>query len=208
MTTNSKYIVCGAVGFLVGSASTYLMVKKHFEDLLSEEVESVKTYYSQKLSEREMELGELMTEKHEEVLANPDTPRTEDGGIDYQKIVEKLNYGQFSQPTKDSNESDALPENVQVSGPVVITAAQFVDENDDFDKITFTYFEGDGVMIDEDEEVVHDALTLVGKDNLNKFNEEEGTLYVRNELVGADYEIILREGQTYSGYIRGDYEDD
>ena len=68
----------------------------------------------------------------------------------------------------------------------------------ELDKIELYFFAGDSVLANEEGEIVTDEDVLIG-DALTKygFNEnDESVIFVRNESVGADYEIT----KTFSRY--------
>lgn len=120
-------------------------------------------------------------------------------------------YNLFSKPPKASdihngvNEGEELdilvePENIPdtIRGtsehPYTISPEQFVNEHMDFDKTTLMYY-ADGVLIEEmSREVITDIDKAVGYDSLQKFGEfEEDVVYVRNERISTDFEIIQNE---------------
>jgi hypothetical protein len=60
-----------------------------------------------------------------------------------------------------------------------------------------TYY-SDGVLTDENDEVLEDVEDIIGIDSLNHFGEyEEDSVYVRNDEKLCDYEILL-DNRNYS----------
>lgn len=77
--------------------------------------------------------------------------------------------------------------------PYVISARQFVDENQDYEKITLNYFDKDDVLMDEDREQIDMVEDVIGEGSLSKFGSKGGPsnlVYVRNEKLEIDYEVI------------------
>lgn len=83
-----------------------------------------------------------------------------------------------------------------------ITEEDFLETNG-YDKITLMYFHGDDTLVDENEEIVPNRLSLVG-DCIEKFYEDENKLfdilYVRNDSLACDFEIE-RENGKFSEFI-------
>ena len=68
------------------------------------------------------------------------------------------------------------------------------------DRISLTYY-ADGVLADENDEVIEDVEDAVGIDSLNRFGEyEDDSVFVRNDARKCDYEILLDQ-RTYSEVV-------
>lgn len=75
-------------------------------------------------------------------------------------------------------------------GPYVIPPEDF-GEFEDYEKISLTYY-SDGVLTDENDEIMDDVEDSVGEDSLNHFGEyEDDSVFVRNDRKKCDYEILL-----------------
>lgn len=181
-------------GLGIGSVGTLFAVKKHYEELANEEIAAVKEYYkNERIEAFEKDYVEESVEENE----------TAEDQTDYEEIIRKLNYNEYSHKPKEEVEILKTQKPEEPKGPYVITPEDFTNERN-YEKITLTYFEGDGIFMDDmTEEEVNDAEASVGKENLSRFSEfEPDLLYVRNEKERTDYEIILREDR-YSEYIVG-----
>ena len=85
--------------------------------------------------------------------------------------------------------------------PYVISPDEF-GELDDYDLISLTYY-ADEVLADDIDEIVEDVDDVVGLDSLTHFGEyEPDSVFVRNDRLKADYEILLDE-RTYPEAIQG-----
>ncbi len=202
-----KEVMLFIAGLGIGSVGTYFVVKKHYEDFMDEEIESVKEYYKDNIMEiAKREFGESVVnpEKEEPVEEKENEPN-------YQKIIKKLNYGDYSQKDDkvvDFHKEDA-PAVAEKKGPYVIGPDDFAN-GEQYDKITLTYFSEDGVFMSIEEEVIPEGMQLVGEENLDHIGEiEEDVVYVRNEGLNTDYEVILEErAYSDSEYAAGNYEDE
>lgn len=207
-----KTVLVFLLGAGVGSVGMYLGVKRHFETLADEEIESVKEYYKSDLVKelkkgaKTEEIDPEMPENEENTDKNDPTDPSKEP--DYQGIIQKLNYGEYSKKEKAAEEKTDKPTKKQ--GPFVISGDEFAGDLR-HEKITLTYFEDDGVFFDEAEaEIISEGMELVGEENLGRFGEyEEDVLYVRNNDNRTDYEVLL-EHMAYaeSEYVEREYEDD
>lgn len=74
--------------------------------------------------------------------------------------------------------------------PYVIPPEDF-GEFEDYERISLTYY-SDGVLTDENDEIIDDVEDSVGMDSLNHFGEyEDDSVFVRNDRKKCDYEILL-----------------
>lgn len=83
----------------------------------------------------------------------------------------------------------------EVGPPYLIKADEFMNTEVGYDQTTLTLFEGDGVVIDESDEILENAHTILGLSNLNddKFV-GTNTIYIRNEEEMRDFEVIRSDG--------------
>ena len=66
---------------------------------------------------------------------------------------------------------------------------------------TLSIIQRDGVLADENDEVIEDVEDAVGIDSLNHFGEyEDDSVFVRNDARKCDYEILLDQ-RTYSEVV-------
>lgn len=88
--------------------------------------------------------------------------------------------------------------------PFVISIEEFMESDPPYGKCSITYFAEDNVLMDEREDVMVIDET-VGEDCLGQFgsmSQDPNTVYVRNDRLGADYEIVLDE-RAYSEVVIG-----
>ena len=157
--------------------------------------------------ENQMSDKELLNNRTRKDIPFKKTVRTA-----YDKVVRQYNPEANEQrPLKEDNEeekvdftkeedySSAEVDEVKASKPYVISADQFVENDNDFQQITITYFAKDDVLVDEDREVIDDIDAVIGDDSIGKFGtmgSPDNLVYVRNEKMNIDYEVI-REDLSY-----------
>lgn len=79
----------------------------------------------------------------------------------------------------------------------VISLEEFQEEQETYEKTTLTWYQKDGVLIDEDDTPIRDVNRTVGmyfKDHFGYKSEDPHIVYVRNNRLQHDFEIVLKEG--------------
>lgn len=162
------------VGAVIGSTVTWKLLKNKYEQIAQEEIESVKEVFSKKYSET--------------VSDTTETPETHDMQ-NYNDILENAGY-------KNEGKGDEKQVNFHNNEPYVISPEEF-NELEDFDVVSLTYY-ADDILTDDRNEIIEDINGTIGVDSLNHFGEyEDDSVFVRNELLKVDYEI-LRDLRNYS----------
>lgn len=180
-----------AVGVAAGSIPTWHYAKKKHE----EEIESIKERFTYKRPETES----IELEK-EEKPQKPEVPDSDRTVTEYAKQLSQEGYTNYSNVEKEqAKEEEVNDTKNRDSVPYVITPDEF-GEFDDYDRISFTYY-ADHVLADENDEEVEDIEGSVGVDSLSHFGEyEDDSVYVRNDRLKVDYEILL-DRRKYSDIL-------
>lgn len=172
MSEGLKNTIIFAVGAAVGSAVTWKLIKTKYEQIANEEIASVKETYAKKSLE---EIEEKSDDDYEEII-------DEDEIKNLAEIISQNGY----------NEEESIKEGLEnmVKGPYVISPDEY-DEND-YETETLYYYP-DGVLTDTYDNVIEDVEGTVGKKSLKHFGEyEEDSVFVRNDDLETDYEILLQ----------------
>ena len=190
MNDSIKNIFIFAVGAAIGSVVTWKMLKNKYEQLAQEEINSVKEVFSRERRLKNNSVDDCKDEENDEPVLRKPVDISE-----YARIIQKNGYMDYSGLNKEEKEP-------QIDRPYVISPKEF-GELDGYRTIGLTYFD-DGVLADDaDDEVVEDVDNVVGFDSLNHFGdyeEEEDAVYVRNDTMKCDYEI-LRDRRKYSDVL-------
>ena len=176
-----------AAGVAVGALATNRYFKTKYERLYQEDVESVKRAFSEP---QQSEPTEGDTE--EDVFTEPDSEEVET----YNEIIATQGYS-----TATGAPANPIKKEVKgVGKPRVISPTEF-DTEDDYEVYSLTLY-ADGVLTDEQGNVIEDVEGMVGRDSLTHFGEyEEDAVHVRNDAQKCDYEI-LRDLSNYSDVFR------
>lgn len=161
----------GAIGFLTAKK----LLKDQYEQRVQDEVDSVKAAFKK--------MHPLAAKKPEK-----DQPTDQ----------ERKQYSQYAAQLGYTEEKKPAP----MLAPHVISPDEY-GEMDEYDQISLTYY-ADGTLTDDaDRAMSEDEIEeTVGKESLNHFGEyEEDSVFVRNDRLKADYEI-LTDPSTYAEVLK------
>lgn len=188
-------------GAAIGSAGTWYFLKKKYERIAQEEIDSVKERFSVPINpfqdnddhtEEPQQTENPLLEKKDETF-----PRN-----DYSSVLKKCGYEDREDddsPFLYDHVTGAKEENVS-ENPCVISPEEY-GLYDDYAKVSLSYY-FDGILADEDDEIVEDIEGTVGVESLKSFGEyDEDSVYVRNDRLKVYYEI-LRDLRTYKNILK------
>ena len=179
-------VVIFSAGAAIGSIVTWKLIEAKYKQIADEEIASVKEVFT---------VRKKTTEDEEEDESEEDSPtiaeeyHNEDKPdlMEYSKIVDEEGYDSEAIESK----LESKPKPIDHDEPYVISPDEF-GEFDDYEQISLTYYEGDGFLADDMDELVDDIEDVVGFESLNHFGEyEEDAVHVRNDRLKADYEILV-----------------
>lgn len=199
-----------AAGAAVGSAVTWYYTKKKYAQIAREEIESVKEVFAKNANAHsETDISQDDDEKSSQEKA--EMAREKPSVAEYAKKLSKEGYTKYStsEIMVDDDEEEESDDPGQEPGkyfgdpdakPYVIPPEEF-GEKDDYDRISLSYY-SDHILADEDDQLLEDVDDVVGFDSLTHFGEyEDDSVYVRNDRLKTDYEI-LRDERKYSDVIK------
>lgn len=203
MNNGLKSLLTFSLGVAAGSIVTWKLLDEKYKRLFMEEMEREKEEYK-KMHRREERVERMVTAIMEEMDEDEDVdahPILEKPDIfEYASKVSDLGYTHYASMHDKSNRVNIPKEVVDVERPYVIKPEEF-DELDDYEAISLTYYEGDGVVTDDLDCPVENVDDVVGLDSLRHFGEyEEDSVFVRNDVLKTDYEILL-DVRKYSDVV-------
>ncbi len=175
------YFLAGlVVGAAAGSVVSWKLMKDRYSKIADAEIESVKEEFAK---ERKIFLEEKETEiKAKVATEKPDI-------LDYAKVVKSEGYTKYRK-TEESTDLDSKE-------PYIISSLMF-GELEDYECVTLKYYIEDGILTDDDDEMVDDPATSIpvgGIDDEFKRHPDDGdVVYTRNDILKIDYEIIMVVG--------------
>lgn len=185
MSNKVAYLFAFSLGAAIGSAVAWRVLKTKYEKIAQEEIDSVKEMFARRNAENEEDEIELLSD------------RSSKDGTSVIEYVAKLKDMQYNPEASDNEEV------AETKRPYVISPDDF-GEIDEYDTISLTYYE-DGVLTDELDEIVEDVDNIVGFESLTHFGEyEDDSVFVRNDVMKADYEILLDPKPYYPDAVNRD----
>ncbi len=182
MSDKRLTVLAFMVGAGMGSICAWKLLKRKYERIVQEEIDSVKAAYATRESIEKA--GKCFLEGFHDGIVKVAKERTQDNG-DFKKYVSII----------EDRKEEAF-----VEKPYIISPEEF-GEFEEYEKISLTYY-ADQVLADENDEEVDDVDEIVGGDSLTHFGEyEDDSVFVRNDRLKCDYEILLDQ-RNYSDVIR------
>jgi hypothetical protein len=166
-------------GAAIGSVVTLQIVRKKYEQIAQEEIDSVKEVFSKRETTVATELNDT------NVRVKAEQAKEKPGVVEYAAKLQRHWYTNYSNGDIQPVEQDKPPE----IKPYVISPEEFGEL--DYDKIGLSYY-ADQILADENDELIEDVDGVVGFESLSHFGEyEDDSVFVRNDRLKCDYEILL-----------------
>lgn len=190
-----SHFISFAVGAGIGSFVTWYYVKEKYKKIAQEEIDSVKHVFATLNSEKE----EDNSGNQQNTTVYEDKPDLNE----YMKTVMKNKYTDYSRSSSDediTNSDDDESEEPEFKDPYVISPDEY-GEAFGYSTISLSYT-SDKKVIDENYEIVENVDEIIGLESLNHFGDyEDDSVFVRNERLKVDYEILLDQ-RTYPDIIK------
>lgn len=216
-----KNILINIAVFAVGATAGFLVAKKMLEDRYAEfaqqEIDSVKEAFGKYHPNRKKDVDEI---NKDYAPAKPPEATLVRSSLNENKYEQaKRNYnliGKSSIEEEIDNIIDDVDEVRDAAGkteeemdlskvdrtkPYIITDTEFNEEFDHHDKCSLYYYSADDVLSDEGEDIIDNVENLVGLDAIDALN-ETNIIWVRNEPLAIDYEIIVVNG-SFAEIVHG-----
>lgn len=208
-----KTTIAFLMGVVIGGGAVWYLTKEKYAQIAEDEISSVKEAYARREQQKKDTQGTDISPDEGVVQVPATTGKVQDKG-DIKEFARRVegdgrytNYSTTSVPGKPAGIPEEVDKAMQryqglgdgetVRVPYVISPEDF-NELEGFTPVSLTYF-ADEVLADERGVVVEDPEELIG-DGLQHFGEyEEDSVFVRNELLKCDYEI-LRDLGTYEEF--------
>lgn len=183
-------------GAAIGSVVTWKIVKNKYEQIIQDEIDSFKEDYVHCMR------GEVDEDNLRDENGMDEGEEDEDSEMDiYRTLVQE--YMQSGDDAENDGEGAGDEEVPYINGPSVITPEEFGNGNYNHSLYCLTYY-SDGILSNDWYEQL-DIDETIGQDSLEHFGDhaEEDVVHVRNERMGADYEVV-RDPRRYSDIVAND----
>ena len=187
MNNKVKELFMFASGVAIGSVVTWKFLETKYEQLIQEEIESVREVY--KRDYEPSEPAECIEEEIGSMQKAADDAKDKPSIVEYASMLQKEGYTDYSAISKKEEKKEVA---AIVDGPYVIPPEEF-GEFDEYRQISLTYY-SDGVLTDDNNDIIDDVEEVVGSESLKHFGEyEDDAVHVRNDRLKCDYEILQVE---------------
>lgn len=186
-----KGVIIFALGFGFGVIGANMALKDSFEERVQERLDDI-------------ELGSKARVSAD--YGDPEGSIT--GQVSKLRLMRKEYTGlarQYDTQQEDPEEEDSNRNGDINPYPYVISTQAFSFECEDHEKEILYYYAQDGVLCDDNQDLVGNWTELVGNVDsyFGKDASEEHAVYVRNERMETDYEIIFLD-KKYSVVVLGE----
>lgn len=213
MNNTVKNLLVFSAGLVIGGFVSFRLTEEKisdkYETMMQEEIALLKARYDKKKEQLMRDVEDLGEESSATVsVEKKDT--TQPIRKAYNKMVKGYGYDKaegddgdsykYEQISREANQRDR-----DVDAPHIISYEEFNEEMTHYDKLSISFYEDDEVLVDENEEVIVDPVSVVGEEALQSFgvlSEDPEVVYVRNDRLSIDYEII-RLSKSYSETVQG-----
>lgn len=180
-----------AIGAVAGAAASWYFAKKKYELIAQEEIKSVKDVFAKRIEAISPEPSKNVSDAEEKAERAKDKP----GIIEYASKLNDEGYTNYSNVEMSFPDVETK-ETMGKETPYIISPDEFGEE-DEYETISLTYY-ADGVLADDMDYLVEDVEETVGNNYASHFGEyEDDSVFVRNDRLKADYEILMDE-RNYS----------
>jgi len=174
----------GTIIFLTGAAlggfATWLYARKRYEQIIRDEVDAMRAAMTKRTVTPTLEVSDETNAVHTQ-----DKPSV----IEYATKLRNQRYTPYSDSEVSDTRVEATSDEAEET-PYVISPDEF-GTCEGYELIGFTYY-ADGVLTDENDEVINQPETLLGPEALTSFGEyEDDSVFVRNDRLNCDYEVLL-----------------
>lgn len=183
MKSTLSSVLIFVTGAAIGSVATWKFIEARYKRIAQEEIDSMDEYYRSKY--------------HVEDDQEPDVDESVDENqIDIREYAKKLADQKYVDYSNLDATDDEEVDNVEK--PYVVAPEEF-GELEGYETITL-YYHSDGVLTDDQNEIVEDVDDVVGADFSDHFGEyEDDSVFVRNDAKRVDYEILYDPSTYHSG---------
>ena len=211
-----REVLIGVTGAAAGYLVARNLLEKKYARLLDEEIERTKEFFGANYegSKESLDDPEFMQDAIDAAEALSEYV------ADGEKIIPSVlaenversvtAYHKPGAPTIEEEVRDiesnvaAAPLDPDAREPHLITFAEFDAADLGYSQVSVSYFAGDGIVIDEEDNVITPDRVeqIIGTDNLNKFGTntedpdlEPNVIYVRCERFNMDFEVTRSPGK-------------
>lgn len=199
-------VVAAFGGALIGYGVAKKRLVAKYETISDDEIQAAKIFYAT------LNKADYKTPADAVQALIPSSEQTAKAAMtDYNGIYNKKKVGVVveeappvsnifvdNKPLSEVNfDYDAEADNRASGNPYVVTFDEYFQNEGDYNQVVLTYFQIDGVLLDENEDRIDDIDDVVGENNLERFGEgskDNNIVYIRNDDKECMFEVIRSLG--------------
>ena len=214
----SGLTLAGLIGAGVGYFAASKILSKKYREIADREISEAKVYYQGLYSRPMIDLES--TEDDEEDLDEDDDPLEKKWALlsenDQTRVMTEAVRAMKEYESDESEKQTpvvinnifthntppgeevlaALLAERDASGPYIITKEEYFQNDPDHEQKSFTYYDGDGILVDDQDEFnpVYDIDRVAGEDNLLRFGYGSGgehCVFIRNETLDPPLDLVI-----------------
>lgn len=230
---NLQIGVAAALSAAAGGTAGYFFAKKklrtYYEEIAMKEIEEAKNFYGSLHKKDEDSTPEKVLAKlhgpgaaeavkaHRAYLGQADAPVATEEELMVEmeeEVVEEATpltivNNIFIEDEREFDYEKEVALRTETE-PYIITEDEYLEGETEYEQSRLTYYEGDGVLADDEDIPVPDSDSLVGDDHLVRFghgSRSENVVFVRNDRIQMEFEIERSFG-SFTQEVAGFDEDD
>lgn len=213
-----KVALAFSMGAGAGFAVANAYLKDRYKDIADEEIESVKSYYENKIEDlfepEEKQPEKRTTKKNDSESTTKKNKITEKEKKEYEKLTESYstedNKDTMVLPTEDDISNlikeemvfeglikDPSPDDDIPDEPYIITYDEYSEDNRNYDKLELLFYVNDGYLIDPDTDEPVELIDSIGVEASDILHYADSDMCFRNDRTCTDY-LVTRVIGSYN----------
>lgn len=187
-------------GATIGAAGAWFYCKRYYEQIAQEEIDSVKAAFAERKPDA-LKNAKNFEDSTDDNKQKANMAKLKPDLVDYAAKLQAEGYTNYSAHSEKNNNEEA---ETVADKPHVISPDEYGDC--DYTTISLTYY-SDGVLADDEDEIVENIEDTVGADFAEHFGDYEmDSVHIRNDRRKCDYEIC-KDNRSYSAVTGIDPDD-
>lgn len=210
----SVLLLSGAVAYALGFATSHFLNKKKTNDVyfdFENDEHYVESDYETKLvdpDQLEFDFDFKHAEYDTTSILVDNTPYKIDSEPNNPEEIVVENQPNHVSIFKGGSEMDWDFEkelsNRSIEKPYIIHETEYFANETDYSQSTLTYYAGDDILVDEREVPIYNYKSVTGELIFGHGSEDQNVVYVRNDRLSGEYEI-LRDSGSYEIEVLGNH---
>lgn len=190
------------LGLGIGHVLTKRQLEKHYIDLANEEIKDAKEYYETIADQRTASAPDGRERIFYSTLSQYQGAQpVETDKTTAQRVIRNI----FREPPpEDVGDFSEEVEARTPDHPYIIAVTEYLANDSNYSQETLTWYEGDGALIDDQDDEVNDPDGTIGLGNLRfgHRSDQDNVVYIRNDRLHLEFEVLRHEGK-YSEVVLG-----